>query len=53
MMYRCGWASKRDQQRVLAVRLARRGFDTILANAYTAEASSNVNPHKLNKNLRI
>ncbi|MEN0065157.1 MAG: DUF4291 domain-containing protein [Myxococcota bacterium] len=33
MMYRCGWATKRDQERVLAIRMARDGFETILAQA--------------------
>mgnify|MGYP000488161217 CR=1 FL=1 len=33
MMYRCGWATKVDQERVLAVRIARTGFDTILGLA--------------------
>lgn len=33
MMYRCGWAQKRDQERVLAVRLSREGFNTILREA--------------------
>ncbi|MEV4417690.1 DUF4291 domain-containing protein [Catellatospora sp. NPDC049609] len=27
MMYRCGWATKPDQERVLAIRLRRDGFD--------------------------
>jgi hypothetical protein len=30
MMYRCGWASKPDQERVLAVRLHRQFFDELL-----------------------
>jgi Domain of unknown function (DUF4291) len=30
MMYRCGWASKHDQEVVLAVRLRRLAFDAIL-----------------------
>ncbi|XP_077996213.1 uncharacterized protein LOC144449541 [Glandiceps talaboti] len=38
MMYRCGWAEKKNQERVLAVWLTREGFDTILANAYTPQA---------------
>ena len=42
MMYRCGWASKKNQERILAVRLTRSGFDTILANAYTAEVNYNI-----------
>jgi len=33
MMYRCGWASKEGQEVVLAVRLHRAAFDTILAAA--------------------
>lgn len=33
MMYRCGWAAKPDQETVLAVRLKREGFDTILNQA--------------------
>ena len=33
MMYRCGWAQKPDQDVVLAIRLARAGFDRILAAA--------------------
>jgi hypothetical protein len=35
MMYRCGWASKANQERVLAVRITRDAFNTILANALT------------------
>ena len=37
MMYRCGWASKKDQQRVLAVRLSHEGFKEILRHAYSAK----------------
>ena len=33
MMYRCGWAQKRDQEVVLAVSIARAAFDSILASA--------------------
>ena len=33
MMYRCGWATKPDQEVVLAVWLARSGFDQIVAAA--------------------
>lgn len=33
MMYRSGWATKEGQERVLAIRLARAGFDRILAQA--------------------
>ena len=33
MMYRCGWATKPGQERVLAVRVTRRGFEDALATA--------------------
>lgn len=33
MMYRCGWASKEGQERVLAIRLRRSFFDELLRNA--------------------
>lgn len=33
MMYRCGWATKPDQERVLAVRLTRAGFEWALEHA--------------------
>lgn len=33
MMYRCGWATKVDQERVLAIRLRRSFFDELLSSA--------------------
>jgi hypothetical protein len=33
MMYRCGWASKADQERVLAIRITREGFAWALAHS--------------------
>jgi len=33
MMYRSGWASKPGQERILAIRLSRSGFEEILRNA--------------------
>ena len=33
MMYRCGWATKPDQERVLAVTITREGFDWALAHS--------------------
>jgi hypothetical protein len=33
MMYRCGWATKPDQERVVAVTLQRAGFESLLAAA--------------------
>lgn len=35
MMYRSGWATKARQERILAVRISREGFDTILSKAMT------------------
>src|SRR5262249_48922776 len=33
MMFRCGWATKENQESVLAVTIIREGFDTILGQA--------------------
>lgn len=33
MMYRCGWATKQHQEMVLAVRIAREGFEQLLRDA--------------------
>ena len=33
MMYRCGWAKKEGQERVLAIDIDRTGFDSMLKNA--------------------
>jgi len=33
MMYRCGWATKPGQERVLAIRITRTGFEDALAQA--------------------
>ncbi|ESO97412.1 hypothetical protein LOTGIDRAFT_203752 [Lottia gigantea] len=43
MMYRCGWAKKRDQQRILAITITREGFEKILENAYTASLQKSKN----------
>jgi hypothetical protein len=43
MMYRCGWASKANQERVLAVRITRDAFNTILANALTGDDEKKLN----------
>lgn len=37
MMYRCGWCTKEGQERVLAVRITREGFNTILSKALTGK----------------
>jgi hypothetical protein len=39
MMYRSGWAQKENQERVLAVRLLRKGFDAILAQVVPSSYS--------------
>jgi hypothetical protein len=33
MMYRCGWATKSEQERVLAIKITRDGFEWALAHA--------------------
>jgi hypothetical protein len=33
MMYRCGWATKENQERVLAIKMKRSGFESALENA--------------------
>lgn len=33
MMYRCGWAEKENQERVLAIDIKRKGFDNAVRNA--------------------
>lgn len=35
MMYRSGWGMKHNQEKVLAIRITREGFDTILTHALT------------------
>ena len=42
MMYRAGWATKPGQERVLAIRLTRAGFDAILARAVHASYEPDV-----------
>jgi uncharacterized protein DUF4291 len=37
MMYRCGWATKPDQERVLAVTITRAGFEWALEHACLAD----------------
>ncbi|WP_285751610.1 DUF4291 domain-containing protein [Lentzea sp. NBRC 105346] len=36
MMYRCGWGLKEGQERVLAIRILRSGFDWAVANAVSS-----------------
>ena len=42
MMYRCGWATKPDQERVLAVTITRDGFEWALANSCLSHHDSDV-----------
>jgi hypothetical protein len=42
MMYRCGWASKPGQERVLAVRITRAGFEWALAHAAIAHFDAGI-----------
>ncbi|GEA89921.1 hypothetical protein CCE01nite_38700 [Cellulomonas cellasea] len=42
MMYRCGWATKPGQERVLAVRITRAGFEEALAEAALSHADPRV-----------
>jgi hypothetical protein len=46
MMYRCGWASKPGQEVVLAVRLQRSGFDSLLAQAVHSTYSETIYPNE-------
>lgn len=42
MMYRCGWASKPGQERVLAVRITRAGFEWALLHAAIAHFDAGI-----------
>lgn len=44
MMYRCGWATKAGQERVLAVRITRAGFEEALAEACLSHFDRRVYP---------
>jgi hypothetical protein len=44
MMYRSGWATKQDQEHVLAVRITRAGFEWALANACLSHYDPSVHP---------
>ncbi|XP_002738885.1 uncharacterized protein LOC100367844 [Saccoglossus kowalevskii] len=53
MMYRCGWATKSKQERVLAVRITREGFDSILSKAYSAQAQKAAGLNKNDIQVRL
>lgn len=42
MMYRCGWASKEGQERVLAVRIKKESFERILTRAVHSSYSEDI-----------
>jgi Domain of unknown function (DUF4291) len=46
MMYRCGWATKPDQEHVLAVRLRRDFFERVLAAAVPSTFRSDLFPSR-------
>ncbi|WP_430781327.1 DUF4291 domain-containing protein [Actinoplanes sp. G11-F43] len=46
MMYRCGWASKEGQERVLAVSITRAGFEWALANSALSHYVRGVHPDR-------
>ncbi|NRB46928.1 MAG: DUF4291 domain-containing protein [Saprospiraceae bacterium] len=60
MMYRCGWAMKENQKRVLAIEIAKEHFDEILAgavhSAFKADKYENVETWQAavkNSNVRL
>ena len=42
MMYRCGWAEKENQERVLAIDIKREAFDEIVKNSVISSYKSNL-----------
>ncbi|WP_433065221.1 DUF4291 domain-containing protein [Dactylosporangium sp. CS-033363] len=46
MMYRCGWAAKPGQERVLAIELTREGFEWALANAALSHYDRDLHPDR-------
>ncbi|MFJ7156165.1 DUF4291 domain-containing protein [Streptomyces sp. NPDC101118] len=46
MMYRCGWGTKADQETVLAVEIAREGFDRALRGACLSHYEPAVHPDR-------
>jgi hypothetical protein len=46
MMYRCGWGEKEGQEVVLAVEIAREGFDWALRNACLSHYERGVHPDR-------
>ncbi|MFG1778045.1 DUF4291 domain-containing protein [Micromonospora sp. NPDC049048] len=46
MMYRCGWAAKPGQERVLAVEITRAGFEWALANSCPSSFDRDLHPDR-------
>ncbi|MEU7178947.1 MULTISPECIES: DUF4291 domain-containing protein [Streptomyces] len=46
MMYRCGWATKPDQERVLAIEIDRAGFDWALRHACLSHHDPSTQPDR-------
>ncbi|UGY93265.1 DUF4291 domain-containing protein [Streptomyces gobiensis] len=46
MMYRCGWATKEDQQTVLAVEITREGFEWALRHACLSHYAHGLHPDR-------
>ncbi|HWS37390.1 MAG TPA: DUF4291 domain-containing protein [Actinoplanes sp.] len=53
MMYRCGWATKAGQERVLAVSITRAGFEWALANAELSHYVRDVHPDRATWQRRL
>ncbi|WP_431983515.1 DUF4291 domain-containing protein [Streptomyces qinglanensis] len=47
MMYRCGWATKEDQETVLAVEITREGFDWALRHACLSHYDPDRHPDRV------
>jgi len=46
MMFRCGWAQKANQERVLAIRISKQHFDDILSKAVFSSFNDGYKSHK-------
>jgi len=46
MMYRCGWAEKENQERVLAIDIKREAFDEIVKNSVISSYKANWDPER-------
>ena len=46
MMYRCGWARKSGQERVLSIRISRTGFEWVLAHPCLSHAERPTYPSR-------